>query len=53
MFEVVYLYVFIFLGFPAKKQNGGSRRLPIAYLQSLISAGKLPLRISGKTFFER
>ena len=53
MFEVVYLYVFIFFGFPAEKQNGGRPWLPIAYLQSLISTGKLPLRISGKTFFER
>jgi len=53
VFEVVYLYIFIFLGFPAKKQNDGRRRLPIAYLQSLISTEKLPLRMSGKTFLER
>ena len=53
MFEVVYLYVFIFLGFSAKKQNDGRRWLPIAYLQSLISTGKLPLRMSGKTFLEK
>ena len=53
MFEVVSLYVFIFLGFSAKKQNDGRRWLPIAYLQSLISTGKLPLRMSGKTFLEK
>ena len=46
------MYVFIFLGFPVKKQNGGRRRLPIAYLQSLISTGKLPLRMSGRTFLK-
>ena len=53
MFEVVYWYVFIFLAFSARKENDGRRWLPIAYVRSLISTGKLPLRMSVETFLEK